>query len=67
MTLDEVLAKRNQVRETRNKAKNELTHFFEDIARNALVEKMTNAEYSWGYWDGIISAMQKLKLKEINV
>ena len=63
MTFDEALAKRNQVREIRNNTKEEL----DDLACNKLVEKMTNAEYSWGYWDGIITAMQKLELKELNV
>ena len=63
MTFDEVLAKRNQAREIRNTAKEEL----DDLAGNKLVEKMTNAEYSWGYWDGIITAMQKLEMKELNV
>jgi len=61
MTFDEVLAKRNQVRETRNTSKKEL----EKLADYKLVERMTNAEYSWGYWDGVMTVMQKLKLKEV--
>jgi hypothetical protein len=63
MTYEEALAKRNQIRELRNSAKEEL----EVLADNKLVEGMMNAEYSWGYWDAVITIMKELKLKEIKV
>ena len=55
MTFDEALEKRNEARGRRNELKRN------DGTSIAIL----NAEYDWGYWDGVITVMNKNGLKEI--
>jgi hypothetical protein len=67
MTFDEVVGKRNAEREMRLELKNEFRDVFENASESILFEKLQNTEYNWGHWDGIITVMKQLNLKEIRI
>ncbi|MDR0476172.1 MAG: hypothetical protein LBH43_21205 [Treponema sp.] len=65
MTFDEALAKRNEARKARTENKDAFADLFEKASESMWFEKSLNAEYSWGYWDAVITVMKQLKLKDI--
>ena len=56
MTFTEAVEKRNAAR-TRRK---------EFVKNDATPIGMLDAEYDWGYWDAVITIMDRMKLKEID-
>jgi len=65
MTYDEALSKRNEFREQRHQTLGEFLKEFDKATGNKIFEKLLNDEYSWGYWDAVVTTMKELKLKEI--
>ena len=61
MTYEEALEKRNEAREIRNNAKEEL----DGLSEMSMVKRMLDAEYNWGYWDAVITIMKEHKLKRV--
>jgi len=65
MTYEEALAKRNNIREQRHQTKGEFCDLHEELSENKLFESLLNSEYSWGYWDAVVTIMKNNNLKEI--